>query len=81
MSFFISLSGPKGSQPFSIVDDCGFKEFVALLDPTYTLPSRQAPKEHGGLEIRGGEDQGQGRHAEGGGCELICGPPLIWTHM
>ncbi|XP_027130285.1 zinc finger BED domain-containing protein 1-like [Larimichthys crocea] len=32
------------SQPFSIVDDCGFKEFVALLDPTYTLPSRQALK-------------------------------------
>lgn len=31
----------KDSQPFSIVDDCGFKEFVALLDPTYTLPSPQ----------------------------------------
>lgn len=34
----------KDSQPFSIVDDCGFKEFVALLDPTYTLPSRRALK-------------------------------------
>ncbi|KAJ3581313.1 hypothetical protein NHX12_016785 [Muraenolepis orangiensis] len=34
----------KDSQPFSIVDDCGFKEFVALLDPTFTLPSRRAQK-------------------------------------
>ncbi|XP_077083186.1 E3 SUMO-protein ligase ZBED1-like [Siphateles boraxobius] len=34
----------KDSQPFSIVDDCGFKVFVALLDPTYTLPSRKALK-------------------------------------
>ncbi|KAM7378282.1 hypothetical protein PAMA_013265 [Pampus argenteus] len=34
----------KDSQPFSIMDDCGFKEFVALLDPTYTLPSRQGLK-------------------------------------
>ncbi|KAK0134083.1 putative AC transposase [Merluccius polli] len=31
-------------QPFSIVDDKGFKNFVALLDPTYPLPSRQALK-------------------------------------
>ncbi|XP_061880472.1 uncharacterized protein LOC133632200 isoform X3 [Entelurus aequoreus] len=30
------------SRPFSIVDDSGFKEFVALLDPTYKLPSRGA---------------------------------------
>ncbi|KAJ4924370.1 hypothetical protein JOQ06_000610 [Pogonophryne albipinna] len=35
----------KDSQPFSIVDDCGFKELVALLDPTYTLPSRRALKD------------------------------------
>ncbi|KAM4740814.1 zinc finger BED domain-containing protein 4-like [Anableps anableps] len=35
----------KDSQPFSIVDDCGFKEFVALLDPTYTLPSKQTLKD------------------------------------
>ena len=34
----------KDSQPFSIVNDCGFKEFVALLDPTYTPPSRRALK-------------------------------------
>ncbi|XP_077097966.1 E3 SUMO-protein ligase ZBED1-like [Siphateles boraxobius] len=34
----------KDSQPFSIVDDCGFKEFVSLLDSTYTLPSRKALK-------------------------------------
>ena len=34
----------KDLQPFSIVDDNGFKNFVALLDPTYTLPSRQALK-------------------------------------
>ncbi|KAJ4933657.1 hypothetical protein JOQ06_030481 [Pogonophryne albipinna] len=35
----------KDSQPFSIVDDCGFKELVALLDPRYTLPSRRVLKE------------------------------------
>ncbi|KAJ4947657.1 hypothetical protein JOQ06_009690 [Pogonophryne albipinna] len=35
----------KDSQPFSMVDDCGFKELVALLDPRYTLPSRQVLKE------------------------------------
>ncbi|KAJ4932479.1 hypothetical protein JOQ06_010900 [Pogonophryne albipinna] len=29
----------------SIVDDCGFKELVALLDPRYTLPSRRVLKE------------------------------------
>ncbi|KAJ4949705.1 hypothetical protein JOQ06_021214 [Pogonophryne albipinna] len=29
----------KDSQPFSIVDDCGFKELVALLDPRYTIQS------------------------------------------
>lgn len=34
----------KDSQPFSIVDDQGFREFVGKLDPTYTLPSRQALK-------------------------------------
>lgn len=32
------------SHPFSIVDDSGFKAFVAKLDPTYALPSRQALK-------------------------------------
>ena len=32
----------KDSQPFSIVND--FKEFVALLDPTYTPSTRQALK-------------------------------------
>ncbi|XP_068166147.1 sialate:O-sulfotransferase 2-like [Antennarius striatus] len=34
----------KDSLLFSIVDDCGFKEFVGLLDPTYVLPSRRALK-------------------------------------
>lgn len=34
----------KDSQPFSIVDDTSFKEFVALLDPTYTVPSRKTLK-------------------------------------
>lgn len=34
----------KDLQPFSIVDDSGFKDFVALLDLTYTLPSRRALK-------------------------------------
>jgi hypothetical protein len=28
-------------QPFSVVEDAGFREFVAALDPTYILPRRQ----------------------------------------
>ena len=31
----------KDSQPFTIVDDAGFREFVGLLDPTYIIPSRK----------------------------------------
>lgn len=34
----------KDSQPFSIVDDDGFKYLVSILDPTYILPSRQTLK-------------------------------------
>ncbi|ROL41863.1 hypothetical protein DPX16_3491 [Anabarilius grahami] len=32
------------SQPFTIVEDVGFKHFVGLLDPTYFLLSRQTLK-------------------------------------
>ncbi|XP_059196354.1 zinc finger BED domain-containing protein 4-like [Centropristis striata] len=32
----------KDTQPFSIVEDTGFREFVAKLDPTYILPTRKA---------------------------------------
>lgn len=32
----------KDAQPFSIVEDHGFKAFVNLLDPTYILPTRKA---------------------------------------
>ena len=31
----------KDSQPFSIVEDVGFKELIHALDPTYILPTRQ----------------------------------------
>lgn len=31
----------KDTQPFSIVEDAGFREFVAKLDPTYVLPTRK----------------------------------------
>ena len=34
----------KDCQPFSIVEDVGFKKFVSLLDPNYILPSRKALK-------------------------------------
>ena len=34
----------KDCQPFSIVEDVGFKRFVSLLDPNYILPSRKALK-------------------------------------
>ena len=31
----------KDSQPFSVVEDEGFKNLIHVLDPTYTLPTRQ----------------------------------------
>lgn len=31
----------KDSQPFTVVEDEGFRGFVQKLDPTYILPSRQ----------------------------------------
>ncbi|KAG9261818.1 zinc finger BED domain-containing protein 4-like [Astyanax mexicanus] len=34
----------KDLQPFTIVDDAGFREFVGILDPTYVIPSRKALK-------------------------------------
>ncbi|KAK0147477.1 Zinc finger BED domain-containing protein 1 [Merluccius polli] len=34
----------KDSQPFSIVEDVGFKELIHALDPTYILPTRQTLK-------------------------------------
>ncbi|XP_062872093.1 zinc finger BED domain-containing protein 4-like [Trichomycterus rosablanca] len=34
----------KDSQPFSIVEDVGFKELIHVLEPTYVLPTRQALK-------------------------------------
>lgn len=37
----------KDYQPFKIVEDKGFKSFVKMLNPSYTLPSRQSiSKEH-----------------------------------
>ncbi|KAJ8375079.1 hypothetical protein SKAU_G00056590 [Synaphobranchus kaupii] len=32
------------SQPFSLVEDIGFKAFVNKFNPTYTIPTRKAPK-------------------------------------
>ncbi|XP_069014935.1 uncharacterized protein [Embiotoca jacksoni] len=32
----------KDTQPFSIVDDVGFRAFVSKLDPNYVLPTRQS---------------------------------------
>ncbi|XP_036069592.1 zinc finger BED domain-containing protein [Oryzias melastigma] len=34
----------KDSQPFSVVEDEGFRDFVDLLDPTYILPTKRALK-------------------------------------
>ncbi|XP_032428162.1 zinc finger BED domain-containing protein 1-like [Xiphophorus hellerii] len=34
----------KDTQPFTIVDDIGFRAFVSKLDPNYVLPTRQALK-------------------------------------
>lgn len=31
----------KDSQPFSVVEDEGFRNFVDLLDPTYILPTKK----------------------------------------
>lgn len=44
------------SQPFSVVEDAGFKELVAKLDPTYTLPTREAVKNM--VLARGGDGEG-----------------------
>ncbi|XP_048010537.1 zinc finger BED domain-containing protein 4-like [Megalobrama amblycephala] len=34
----------KDSQPFSIVEDAGFRELLHVLDPTYVIPTRKALK-------------------------------------
>ncbi|KAI7806093.1 putative zinc finger BED domain-containing protein 6-like [Triplophysa rosa] len=34
----------KDTQPFNVVEDVGFRDFVHKLDPTYVLPTRQAVK-------------------------------------
>nr|XP_055070155.1 E3 SUMO-protein ligase ZBED1-like [Misgurnus anguillicaudatus] len=34
----------KDSQPFSIVEDAGFRELLQVLDPTYVIPTRKALK-------------------------------------
>ncbi|XP_057181357.1 uncharacterized protein LOC130548534 [Triplophysa rosa] len=34
----------KDTQPFSVVEDVGFRDYVHKLDPTYVLPTRQAVK-------------------------------------
>ncbi|XP_058487194.1 zinc finger BED domain-containing protein 4-like [Solea solea] len=34
----------KDSQPFSVVEDVGFRELMHLMDPNYILPSRKALK-------------------------------------
>ncbi|XP_042624981.1 E3 SUMO-protein ligase ZBED1-like isoform X2 [Cyprinus carpio] len=34
----------KDTQPFSIVEDVGFRDFVQKLDPSYVLPTRRAVK-------------------------------------
>lgn len=61
----------KDSQPFSIVDDCGFKEFVALLDPTYTLPSKQALKQMV-IQRYGGQKNTIKGHAEDEDSDTDC---------
>lgn len=49
----------KDSQPFSVVEDIGFKELVAKLDPSYTLLTRQAVKTKYG-QVGGGHGKGHG---------------------
>ncbi|XP_034408095.1 zinc finger BED domain-containing protein 1-like [Cyclopterus lumpus] len=34
----------KDTQPFTVVDDVGFRAFVSKLDPNYVIPTRQALK-------------------------------------
>ncbi|KAK1889931.1 Zinc finger BED domain containing protein 1, partial [Dissostichus eleginoides] len=34
----------KDTQPFSVVEDVGFRAFVALLDPNYVIPTQKAIK-------------------------------------
>lgn len=58
----------KDYQPFSIVEDTSFREFVGMLDPTYNLPSRQTLK-NGGGKIQGGQREGKRRGEKGQSCK------------
>ncbi|KAI4823747.1 hypothetical protein KUCAC02_012317 [Chaenocephalus aceratus] len=49
----------KDTQPFSVVEDVGFRACVALLDPNYVTPTRQV--------CLGEEDQAWGRRTRPGG--------------
>lgn len=73
----------KDTQPFTTVDGPGFKEFVGKLDPTHTLPSRQALKKM--VEEKYEEEKAKAKaqllSVEGVSLTLICGPPRIWMHI
>ncbi|XP_062857042.1 E3 SUMO-protein ligase ZBED1-like [Trichomycterus rosablanca] len=68
----------RDSQAFTIVDDPGFKEFVAKLDPTYTLPSRQALKKM--VEEKYEEEKAKAK-AQLQSVERVSLTSDIWTSM
>lgn len=68
----------KDSQPFSVVEDVGFKELVAKLDPTYTLPTRKAVKNM--VEAKYEEEKEKAK-AELQGVETVSLTSDMWTSI
>lgn len=68
----------KDSQLFSVVEDVGFKELVAKLDPTYTLPTRKAVKNM--VYARYEEEKEQAK-AELQGVETVSLTSDMWTSI
>ncbi|XP_019748743.1 zinc finger BED domain-containing protein 1-like [Hippocampus comes] len=68
----------KDWQPFSIVDDCGFKALVASLDPTYALPSRRALKK---MVAEKSEEEKSKAKAAVGGAEAVSLTAETWSSI
>nr|XP_020464943.1 uncharacterized protein LOC109965354 [Monopterus albus] len=68
----------KDSQPFSVVEDVGFKELVAKLDPTYALPTRKALKN---MVVAKYEEEREKAKAEIQGVETVSLTADMWTSI
>lgn len=52
----------KDGQPFSIVEDEGFQNFIKILDPSYSIPSHKKCKGNGGSKVHYNQREGRGRN-------------------